>query len=321
MSASTEIRTVAVVGTGVIGASYVALFLAKGLKVIVSPTKENGAANLEAAVAKAWPVLEQFGLAEGASQTNLEFVDDVFKHLDKVDLIQENGPESLEYKTTTFAALDAAAPPHVPIISTSSGFPSSKFISECKRNPGRVLIAHPFNPPHLIPAVEIVPHPGTEADITDRVISFLRQIGQRPIRVNVETPGFVLNRIQTAMLYEAQSLVNRGVISPGDLDDAVTGGIGLRLSLRGPFMSMSLSGGGGPEGYARLLQHIGPAAEFWLQDMDKHRLKLTKEIEEGLTGKVAEMFENLPTSVEERLRVTDETYKDIVELKKLRGLP
>jgi 3-hydroxyacyl-CoA dehydrogenase len=183
----------------------------------------------------------------------------------------QNGPESLEYKIKLFQELDARTPAHVPMTSSTSGFPSSKFITSCTRNPSRILVAHPINPPHLIPAVEIVPHPTTDPETVDRCVAFYRSIGQRPVQINVETPGFVLNRLQAALLFEALSLVKRGVISPGDLDNAVTSGLGLRWAMSGPFMNPSLSGGGGPEGFKRVIDHLGPAAEAWIKDMDAHR--------------------------------------------------
>lgn len=200
--------------------------------------------------------------------------------------------------------------------SSTSGFPSSKFITACTKNPARILVAHPINPPHLIPAVEIVPHPSSDPATVDRCVDFYRSIGQKPVRVAVETPGFVLNRLQAVLLFEAFSLVHRGVISPGDLDDAVTAGLGLRWALSGPFMNPSLSGGGGPQGFKRAMDHLGPAAEAWIKDTDSHRFQLTDENKEAMVTKVAGMFEGYGDTLPQRVKARDEAIVEVIKVKK-----
>lgn len=319
MSANTNIKTVAVIGTGVIGSSYAALFLAKGCKVIASPSKDNGREKLKEAVANAWPTLEKMGLAEGASQSHLEFVDDVMNNLDRVDFVQENGPESLDYKIKVFSELDARAPPHVPLASSTSGFPSSNFVTKCTNHPERILIGHPLNPPHLIPAVEVVSHPGTDSAVVDRTMAFYRSLGQQPVRINIETPGFVLNRMQAVLVWEAYSLVSRGIISPGDLDAAITSGLGLRWALSGPFMNLSLTGGGGPDGFKRTLDHLGPPAVNWIKDIDMHRFELSEQSKEGLVTKVGEMFDAFGGKEKEFVEARNEAVVELVAMKKEKG--
>ena len=131
--------------------------------------------------------------------------------------IRQNAPERLELKRHLFATLDAKTRSDVVIASSSSGLPSSEFVTDCKKNPARVLIGHPFNPPHLIPLVEIVPHPGTQSKYTDQAFQFYQAMGKKPIIVKKEVPGFIANRLQAAVCNEAYSLVQRGVVSAEDL--------------------------------------------------------------------------------------------------------
>lgn len=234
-----SIRTVGVVGTGVIGASWTGLFLAHGFKVIVSdpaPGAERGLADYLHSI---WPTLEKQKRSPHAALTNYRFVGANFKdHFADVDFVQEvhypelllqpynansleqNAPERLELKTKLFAELDAATRPDVVIASSSSGIPSSRFISECAINPARVLIGHPFNPPHLMPLVEIVPHPKTAASIIESAKSFYKSLGRTPVHIHEELPGFAANRLQVAVLNEAYSLVSRGIISAEDLGES-----------------------------------------------------------------------------------------------------
>jgi 3-hydroxyacyl-CoA dehydrogenase len=157
------------------------------------------------------------------------------------------------------------------IASSSSGLPSSAFIGDCKKDPSRILIGHPFNPPHLIPLVEVVPHPGTSPDAVSIAREFYKSMGKKPILINHETPGFVANRLQAAINSEAYSLISRGIVSAEDLDTAVTSGPGLRWAINGPIVTNSLGGGGGPGGFETRLERLGSAIQGWEQDMADHR--------------------------------------------------
>jgi 3-hydroxyacyl-CoA dehydrogenase len=229
------IKTVGVVGTGVIGASWTGLFLAHGLRVLVADPSPDAADKLASYLKSIWPALQEIGLSEGASIDNYEFVGaSLGEHYSKVDFIQEvcimhckhsqhikltlrqNAPERPELKLKLLAEIDAKTRKDVVIASSSSGIPSSRFISQCK-NPERVLIGHPFNPPHLMPLVEVVPHPGTNAATIATAIEFYNSIGRKAIHIQQEAPGFVANRLQAALLTEAYSLVSRGIISAEDL--------------------------------------------------------------------------------------------------------
>lgn len=206
----------------------------------------------------------------------------------------QNGPENVEFKSKLFARIDAAAKPGVVIASSSSGLPSSSFLSGCKNDPSRILIGHPFNPPHLVPLVEVVPHPQTSESSIVTALDFYKSVGKSPIRVNIETPGFLANRIQAAVLMEAYSLVSRGVASAQDVDTAMTTGLGLRWALTGPYMTNILGGGGGADGFEKMVTKLGPAIASWVKDMEEHKYV----VGEG-------NFEKINNSVKDVVRQTD----------------
>ncbi|GFP58758.1 L-carnitine dehydrogenase [Trichoderma asperellum] len=284
-----SIRTVGVVGTGVIGASWTGLFLAHGLKVIVSDPAPGAERQLSDYLHSIWPTLEKQKRSPHAALTNYRFVGASIKdHFANVDFVQENAPERPELKTKLFAELDAATRPDVIIASSSSGIPSSHFISQCAVNPTRVLIGHPFNPPHLMPLVEVVPHPTTAASVTEAAKSFYKSLGRTPVHICQELPGFAANRLQIAVLNEAYSLVSRGIISAEDLDACVTNSLGPRWAATGPILSHTMGGGGGIDGFKHALEHFGPAYRVWLDDMKAHAFTWTPENLDALTASVSE---------------------------------
>lgn len=142
---------------------------------------------------------------------------ELMSRIGKLRSHEQSGPEKLDIKISLFAQLDAYSSPTAIIASATSGIPSSKFITECKSHPERILIGHPFNPPHVIPLVEIVPHPGTSEDVIQRTKEFYSSLERYPVVVQKEVPGFVANRLQCALLMEAFSLVQRGVVTPEEL--------------------------------------------------------------------------------------------------------
>lgn len=186
--------------------------------------------------------------------------------------------------------LDASTRPGVVIASSSSGLPSSAFIQQCKKDPTRILIGHPFNPPHLIPLVEVVPHRQTSPASISSAMSFYKSLGKRPILLHQEVPGFVSNRLQAAINNEAYSLISRGVVSAQDLDLAVTQGPGLRWALTGPIATNALGGGGGPQGFAQRFQRLGPAIREWEKDILENRFDWSEERVKPLLESVAESF-------------------------------
>ena len=239
------IRRVAVIATGVIGASWATWFLARGLDVVASDPAPGAEAALRRAVAEQWPVMQAMGLAEGASPDRLYFVAVPEAAAAGAQFVQENGPERVDLKRDLFRRLDAAAPAGVVIASSSSTITVSEFQADCTCDPGRVVLGHPFNPPHLIPLVEVGGGRMSDPAAVERAMAFYRAVGKHPIRLRRETPGHVANRLQAALWQEAFHLVASGVASVEDVDAAISHGPGLRWALLGPFMNLHLSGGDG----------------------------------------------------------------------------
>lgn len=258
---SRPIARVAVIGTGVIGAAWAAKFLSCGLDVTASDPAPDAEERLHAAVAAHWPVLERIGLEPGASLDRVRFVRDPATAVSDADFVQENGPEREEIKTALLAELDAAAPADVVIASSSSGLLPSVIQQECRVHPERVLVGHPFHPAHLVPLVEVVPGRLTSEAAVAAAMAFYHDIGKRPIRLRMELPGYVTNRLQAALWREAYSLVDRGAATVADIDAAISSGPGLRWALLGPFVTQHLSGGAG--GLAHVLEHLGPPMVEW----------------------------------------------------------
>jgi 3-hydroxyacyl-CoA dehydrogenase len=262
MSQSKPIRRIAIIGTGVIGASWSSLFLAKGLQVVATDPAPNAEAALRKFVETAWPALKRLGLSPGASQSNLKFTADLPQALAGADLVQENGPERIEFKQKLYGQLDGLLPPDVIIASSSSGLTMSEIQKGAPSHPERCVIGHPFNPPHLIPLVEIVGGAKTSEATIRRADEFYTSIGQRTVRVNKEMPGHVANRLQAALSREIYYLVAEGVVSAADVDTALCWGPGLRWGVMGGLMLNHL--GGGPGGIEHFFQQFtGPMTAWW----------------------------------------------------------
>src|ERR1700690_1020060 len=206
------INRVAIIGTGVIGASWASLFLAKGLHVVATDVAPNAEAALRSFVDAAWPALEHLGLAAGASRSNLTFVADMPAAVASADFVQENGPERIDFKKKLYGQLDDLLPHDVIIASSSSGLTMSEIQTGCRSHPERCVIGHPFNPPHLVPLVEIVGGAKTSEETIQRVAEFYNSIGRRTVRVRKEMPGHVANRLQAALSREVYYLVAEGVV-------------------------------------------------------------------------------------------------------------
>src|ERR1700691_5399905 len=217
MAKSREIRNVAIVGTGVIGASWAALYLARGLNVVATDPAPNAEANLRRYIDAAWKDLSVLGLSPKASRDHLEFTLDMKKALSDADFVQENGPERQELKVQLFSD-NVGVPPTVSIIaSSSSGLTMSVMQSACK-HPERCVIGHPFNPPHVIPLVEVVAGAKTSPETVEQVIAFYESIGKKPIHVRKEVVGHVANRLQAALYREIVHLIEQGVLDVADSD-------------------------------------------------------------------------------------------------------
>ena len=262
MSQNKPIRRAAIIGTGVIGASWTALFLAKGLDVVATDVAPGAEAALKHFVSKAWPALQRLGLASGASQNRLTFTAALADAVKDVDLVQENGPEKIDFKKTLYRELDELLGPNAIIASSSSGLTMSEIQLGAAIHPERCVIAHPFNPPHLIPLVEIVGGAKTSEATIQRAAEFYTSIGQRTVRLNKEMPGHVANRLQAALAREVYYLVAEGVVSAADVDTALCWGPGLRWGIMGNMMLNHL--GGGPGGIEHFFhQFTGPMTAWW----------------------------------------------------------
>jgi 3-hydroxyacyl-CoA dehydrogenase len=262
MSNTKPIRRIAIIGTGVIGASWASLFLAKGLQVVATDPAPNAEASLRKFVDTAWPALKRLGLSAGASQSNLKFTADLTQAVAGVDLVQENGPERIDFKQKLYGQLDELLAPEVIIASSSSGLTMSEIQKGAAAHPERCVIGHPFNPPHLIPLTEIVGGAKTSEATIQRVEQFYTSIGQKTVRVKKELPGHVANRLQSAVAREVYYLVAEGVVSAADVDTALSWGPGLRWGIMGNLMLNHL--GGGPGGIEHFFhQFSGPMTAWW----------------------------------------------------------
>jgi 3-hydroxyacyl-CoA dehydrogenase len=262
MTITKPIQKITIIGTGVIGASWAAQFLAKGLDVVATDVAPDAETSLRRFVKAAWPALERLGLAPGASQSRLTFSGDLPTAVAGADLIQENGPERIDFKKKLYRQLDELLPADVIIASSSSGLTMSEIQSDCRLHPERCVIGHPFNPPHLIPLVEIVGGAKTSEETIRRATEFYTSIGKQTVRLNKEVPGHVANRLQAALAREVYYLVDEGVVSVADIDTALCWGPGLRWGIMGQVMLNHL--GGGPGGIEHMLrQFAGPLTAWW----------------------------------------------------------
>jgi 3-hydroxyacyl-CoA dehydrogenase len=261
MSSDKPIRRIAIVGTGVIGASWAAEFLARGFDVVATDPAPNAEANLRKYIDEAWPALTAMGLSPKASRERLSFALDMKTALLQADFVQENGPERPDFKIKLYADMDAATPPDSIIASSSSGLTMTVIQSGCSR-PERCVIGHPFNPPHMIPLVEIVGGAKTSPETVRRAIDFYASIGKKPIHLHKEVVGHVANRLQAALYREVVNLIHLGVLDVADADTAVCWGPGLRWGVRGPNLLFHLGGGQG--GIQHFMEHLsGPLATWW----------------------------------------------------------
>lgn len=273
---------VAVIGAGTIGLSWAALFSAHGWQVRVQDPR----ADLEDTVDEA---VRQFATSLSADADDLlsriVLLPDLDTAVAGVDVVQENGPEVLTLKQDLFARIEAAVPRHALLLSSTSGLMPSA-MSEQMQDPGRLLVGHPFNPPHVVPLVEVVPGPLTPPETAQAAADLYRSLGKVPVVMHKEIGGFVANRLQSALFRESVHLVLSGVVTPEELDRVVTESVGVRWATAGPFESYHL--GGGPAGIRHLLEHLGPGmARRW---KDLGQPELTSEVVELLSSATEQRF-------------------------------
>jgi len=264
-----EITKTAILGAGVIGASWAALFLAAGKDVNVFDISPTAQQDVEAYVANAWPALLELGLAVNGRKGVLQFFGTAGEAVKGCGFIQENVPERIDIKHETFAEIEPNLEPQAIVCSSASGL-MVKEMQDGWKNPSRFILGHPFNPPHLIPLVELLANEKTDDDVLAVAERFYKSVGKVTIRVNKEVPGHVANRLQAALWREAIHLVNEGVATVEDVDTAVWSGPGLRWAAMGPTMLFHLGAGEG--GLEAFCERYAPSFNRWWDDLGDPRL-------------------------------------------------
>ena len=253
MSYSKPIRRIALVGTGLIGAGWAVHYLARGFDVVATDPGPDAEAKLRRYVDDAWDLMAKVGVADGASPDRLSFTSDMREALHDADFVQESGPERPDFKIKLFADMDAATPVDSLISSSSSGITMDVMQSACV-HPERCVVGHPFNPPHVVPLVEVVGGAKTSKEALAQAMSFYESIGKKPILLRKALPGHVANRLQAALYREVAYLVQEDVLSVEDADAAVCYGPGLRWGVMGPTLQWHLGGGAG--GIRHFMEHL-----------------------------------------------------------------
>lgn len=280
-----EINKVAVLGAGTIGASWAALFAAAGHEVTVYDPSDEAPGKVLGFVNQAAPALVALGWENASGDSRIRFTKQPEEAVESADFIQENAPEHAKIKHALYARIEPHLAEHAIIGSSTSGLTLS-VLQKGFVNPERLVIAHPFNPPHLIPLVELVGNECTGPGVLDRAQSFFESLGKECVRLNKEIPGHIANRLQAAIWREAIHLIIEGVASLEDVDKAISAGPGIRWAAMGPNSLLHLGGGeGGIRGFC---EHLGPAFESWWDDLGTPRL--TPDVVDALAKGVEEML-------------------------------
>jgi 3-hydroxyacyl-CoA dehydrogenase len=282
-----EIRNVVIVGTGVIGASWAAYYLSRGFNVIATDPAPNAEAGLRKYVDEAWKTLSKNGLSPDASRDRLSFEPKMAQALSKADFVQENAPERPDFKMKLFAEMDDATPPDSILASSSSGITMDVIQSAAKR-PERCVIGHPFNPPHIIPLVEVVGGARTSPQTIEKAMAFYASIGKKPIHLFKALPGHVSNRLQAALYKEILYLIQQGVLSVEDADAAVSYGPGPRWGVMGPSLQWHL--GGGQNGIHHFMEHLMDPLAGLMKSLGSP--DVTPELKQTVTDGVMRMAAN-----------------------------
>jgi 3-hydroxyacyl-CoA dehydrogenase len=313
MSYDKPIRRIAIVGTGVIGASWAAEFLARGFDVVATDPAPKAEANLREYIDEAWKDLTSIGLSKGASRDRLSFTTNMKEALSEADLVQENAPERPDFKIKLYAEMEEVAPVDSLFASSSSGITPSVIQSQCK-HPERVVIGHPFNPPHIIPLVEVVGGTKTSPDAIQQAIGFYASIGKKPIHLKKELPGHVANRFQAALYREMLYLIEQGVLSAEDTDAAVCYGPGLRWGVMGQSLQWHLGGGAG--GIQHFMDHLMPPLEGMMKALGTPNI--TPELKQKVINGV--MREAAGRSVDQLAQDENRVLIGLLKLREETGL-
>jgi 3-hydroxyacyl-CoA dehydrogenase len=308
MSLNKQVRRIAIVGTGVIGASWTAQYLARGFDVIATNPNPNAESNLRKYIDAAWKELSTIGLSPGATRDRLTFTSNMNEALSNADLVQENAPERPDFKIKLFAEMDNITPPDSLIASSSSGITMSVIQSDCK-HPERCVIGHPFNPPHIIPLVEVVGGNKTSPEAIQHAIAFYASIGKKPIHLRKELPGHAANRLQAALYREVVYLIEQGMLSVEDADAAVSWGPGLRWGVMGPNLLWHIGGGEG--GIHHFMEHLMDPLAVMMKNLGNP--DVTAKLKQTIIDGVMQEAENRP--VEQLAQEENEILLQLINLR------
>lgn len=281
---------VGILGAGLIGQSWAALFAAQGARVIVVDTRADTGQQIAGFAQQAWPHLQALGLTTADAPPQIEVSADLAA-LAPAAFVQENLPDRLDVKRAALAGLEQVIGPDVVVASSTSALMATD-IQQGARHPGRILVAHPMNPPHLIPLVELVAGRLTAPEAMDWAEEFYRSMQRAPVRVKRELPGHLANRLTAALYREAVHLVAEGVADVAEVDRAIAMGPGMRWALMGPHLIYHLGGGAG--GYAAYLDHLGPAQEARWSSLGAPRL--TDALKTSLVAGVTDETGTVPVA-------------------------
>jgi carnitine 3-dehydrogenase len=306
-----QVRRIAIIGTGVIGASWAAQYLARGFDVIATNPNSDAESKLRKNIDAAWKELTMIGLSPGATRDRLTFTSDMKEALSEADFVQENAPERPDFKIKLFADIDDVTPSDSIIASSSSGITMSVIQSDCK-HPERCVIGHPFNPPHMIPLVEVVGGNKTSPEAIQQAMAFYAAIGKKPINLRKELPGHAANRLQAALYREVVYLIEQGILSVEDADAAVSWGPGLRWGVMGPSLLWHLGGGEG--GIRHFMEQLMDPLAAMMKNLENP--ELTDELKQTITQGVLREAGN--RSVEQ---LAQEESEMLLGLLRLRASP
>ncbi|MGI9187924.1 MAG: 3-hydroxyacyl-CoA dehydrogenase NAD-binding domain-containing protein [Gaiellales bacterium] len=306
-TAPDAVKTVGVIGTGVIGGGWAAKFLAQGYDVIAWDPAPDAAEKLQRLHDIAWPALTELGLEPGASRDRLRMVETLEELCAEADVIQESCPEVLDLKIDMVARLDAAAPVGVPILSSTSGYRMTDMAGGAA-HPERLVVGHPFNPPYLVPLVEVVGGELTDPAVVDWSLDFYTRAGKKALRCSNELPGFVANRLQDAVWRELLHMVANDEATVEECDVALVYGPGVRWAQMGVGLTFHLAGGEG--GMGHMLDHFGDSLlEPWTR---LEAPELTKDLRDKMVAGCDE--EAAGRSIADLQRQRDAFLVDLMKL-------
>jgi carnitine 3-dehydrogenase len=286
-------KRIGLIGTGSVGSGWAAIYAARGYRVIASDPAPDAEKRVRAFIADTWDALRKLGIAtaERAPQDSLHFVHTPAEVARSAELIHENVLESLPLKQAVYEEIEANAKPDLVIASSTGGIPPTQLQARM-RNPERLVVAHPFNPPHLVPLVEIVGGENTAPEVVEWALRFIRALGKRPIRIDKEVTAFLTNRLQFALLREAAHCVDEGIASPQAIEDAMRYGLGPRWAVMGALTTLTLAGG--PGGMKHTLS-IAPELQKWMDALGAPKLT-SPQVQAALIAAAGEITAGKPIS-------------------------